>query len=82
MSTASDPLVTGRQPVIVGNDILSVSVSDDVARAILGVVAATHEQLTEALAPFGLQANDILVPAFRRVVYRDELVGAGEKETS
>lgn len=54
-------------------DVVSVSVSAEVQRAIERATEAAYDSLVTELAPFGLSPLDIVIPEFEQVIYEDEV---------
>lgn len=67
----ANPLETHREALVISDHVVSVPVPLEVARAIEEVTAKFHDELREALEPFGLHPYDIAMPEYRRVVYVD-----------
>ncbi|MDR6867878.1 hypothetical protein J2Y69_002486 [Microbacterium resistens] len=62
----------GRAVLVVGDTVATRPVEADVQRAIERATEAAQLSLVVALRPFGLHPHDIAMPAFERVIYRDE----------
>lgn len=61
------------EPLIVAAEFITVSVDSGVERALREWVSANLASLNAALDPFGLQAGDIAMPDWHRLVYLDEI---------
>ncbi|MDL9978842.1 hypothetical protein [Microbacterium candidum] len=62
-----------RRILIVDGSIITVPLESAAQRALERWLFAHVEEVRAVLAPFGLDPNEVELPTFVRVVYRDEL---------